>query len=115
MKRMWYAAFVLSLVLLSSPNLCMANGTSYNFVTIIGVDVRSDGTFLLDITAPMRSSPTCAKVINRVTGDSNTTGGKILLETALSAFLSGKQVFLEGTGLCSQYSNIESLYRLYVH
>src|SRR5664279_3369500 len=113
MRKISCIVVIAVLFLLSSPNPCLANGTSYYFVTIIAVDVRSDGTFLIDITAPLKGSPACARVTTRMTGDSTTAAGKFLLQAALASFLSGKQVYLDGTGLCTQYPNIESLYRLY--
>ncbi len=82
-------------------------------VNIIAVDVKNDGTFIVDVSQPTTGAPACASVTNRLSANSNTAGGKALLQLAISVYLSGKPVSLDGTGACSEFSNIESIARIY--
>jgi hypothetical protein len=82
---------------------------------IIAVDVRNDGTFLVDVSQPTTGAPACASVTNRLSANSNTAGGKALLQLAISVYLSGRPVSIDGTGACSEFSNIESIARIYAH
>lgn len=82
--------------------------------------VRVDRSGLVTIDFPANATqfgtpPACATVTNRMTADSNTAGGKAILQAALTAYLSGKQVYLEGTGQCSEVSMMESVNILQVH
>jgi hypothetical protein len=76
---------------------------------IIGVDVRNDGTFLIDLSQSTSGAPACATTINRLSANSGTTGGKALLQLAISVYLSGRPVSVMGTGTCTEFSNIESI------
>jgi len=82
-------------------------------VTITSIDVRSDGTFLVDISQPTTGAPSCATVTNRLSANSNTAGGKAILQLAISVYLSGRPVNFDGTGACSEFSNIESIARIF--
>jgi hypothetical protein len=82
-------------------------------LNILAVDVRSDGTFIVDLSQATTGAPACATVTNRLSANSNTAGGKALLQLAISVYLSGKPVSLDGTGACSEFSNIESIARIY--
>jgi hypothetical protein len=84
-------------------------------VNIVAVDVRSDGTLLVDISQPTTGAPSCATVTNRLSANSNTAGGKAILQLAISVYLSGRPVSFDGTGACSEFSNIESIARIYAH
>jgi hypothetical protein len=105
---MYLTAFIL---LGSAVSFASTTGEVY----ISGVDVRNDGTFIVSVNGTVTGGPACATVNNALSGDSSTAGGKSLLQVAMSAFLSGKQVNLEGTGHCTQFSQVESLSRLLVH
>ena len=98
------------LILMPAPILA---GTTGTFVTVTAIDQRNDGKFLLDISANIQSS-TCATTLNRVTGDASTTGGKALLQVSMSAFLSGKRVYIDTTNTCSEYAGIDSMSRIYI-
>jgi hypothetical protein len=84
-------------------------------VTITAVDVRSDGTFIVDLSQATTGAPACATVTNRLSANSNTAGGKAILQLTISVYLSGKPVSLDGTGACSEFSTIESIARIYAH
>lgn len=84
-------------------------------VNIVAVDVRNDGSFLIDISQVTTGAPACASVTNRLSANSNTAGGKALLQLAISVYLSGKLVSVDGTGACSEFANIESISRIYAH
>jgi hypothetical protein len=84
-------------------------------VNILAVDVRNDGTFLVDISAATTGAPACATVTGRMSANSNTAGGRALLQLAISVYLSGRPASLDGTGACSEFSNIESIARIYAH
>lgn len=84
-------------------------------VTITSVDVRNDGTFLVDISQPTTGAPSCATVTTRLSANANTAGGKAILQLAISAYLSGRPVNFDGTGTCSEFSNIESIARIFAH
>jgi hypothetical protein len=84
--------------------------SSLQGATIINVDARSNGLFLVTFSQPLVNPPSCVSVTNRMTGNANTVGGKAVLATALLAFSAGSRVDLaEGTGACSEYSGIESI------
>lgn len=80
-----------------------------NGSTVTGVDVRDGGQFLVTFSANNTQGGCGSATPNRLSGDSSTPGGKSILSAALSAYLSGKPVFAQGTGLCSQFQGIESL------
>jgi hypothetical protein len=84
-------------------------------VNIVAVDVRNDGSFLIDISQATTGAPACASVTNRLSANSNTAGGKALLQLAISVYLSGKPVSIDGTGTCSEVANVESIFRIYAH
>jgi hypothetical protein len=113
MKRVLFISLVtfFSIALVPSPTDAGSTPT----VNIIAVDVRNTGIFLVDVSQPTAGAPVCASVTNRLSADTNTAGGKALLQLAISAYLSGKPVSIDGTGACSEYSNIESIARIYVH
>ncbi len=110
MKRAFLILVVAVLFVVFYPS-SMAPGQAFP-VNIIAVDVRNDGSFIIDISQATTSSPACASVTNRLSANSNTAGGKALLQLAISVYLSGKLVSIDGTGACSEYSNIESIFRI---
>jgi hypothetical protein len=103
------AIAIFSLTLNVSPTDASSTLTG----SIVAVDVRSDGTFAVDISQPTTGAPSCATVTNRLSANSNTAGGKAILQLAISVYLSGRPVYFEGTGACSEFSNIESIARIY--
>jgi hypothetical protein len=105
------AVAIFSLTLDASPTDAGTTPT----VNIVAVDVRPDGTFLVDISQPTTGAPSCATVTNRLSANSNTAGGKAILQLAISVYLSGRPVNFDGTGACSEFSNIESIARIYAH
>jgi hypothetical protein len=112
-KRAFLIPSVAFLLVTFHPSPTDAGTTSA--VSIVAVDVRNDGSFLVDISAATTGAPTCATITNRLSANSNTAGGKALLQIAISVYLSGKPVSLDGTGACSEFSNIESIARIYAH
>lgn len=88
-------------------------GSTGSFVTVTAIDQRNDGKFLLNLSAPIQDS-SCATVLDRVTGDASTPAGRTLLQVAMSAFLSGKRVYIETTNSCSEYGGIDSVSRIYI-
>jgi hypothetical protein len=100
-----------SLILDASPTDAGTTPT----VNIVAVDVRSDGTFIVDISQATTGAPACATVTNRLSANSNTAGGKAILQLAISVYLSGRPVNFDGTGACSEFSNIESITRINAH
>ena len=100
-----------SIALVPSPTDAGSTPT----VNIVAVDVRNDGTFIVDVSQATTGAPACATVTNRLSANSNNAGGKALLQLAISVYLSGKLVTVDGTGACSEFSNIESMARIYAH
>ena len=87
-------------------------------IPITKVRVDRSGLVTIDFSANATqygTPPACATVTNRMTADSNTAGGKAILQAALTAYLSGRQVYLEGTGTCSEFSTLESINILQLH
>ena len=111
MKRTLWLLVAVILFFIIRPTLVNA-GTTAN-VNIVAVDVRNDGTFLIDVSHATTGAPSCATVTNRLSANANTAGGKALLQLAISVYLSGKLVTVDGTGGCSEFSNIESIARIY--
>jgi hypothetical protein len=112
-KRVFLIAAVAILFVTIHPSSIDA-GTTIT-VNIVAVDVRNDGTFLVDVSQATTGAPACATVTNRLSSNSNTAGGKALLQLAISTYLSGRPLSVEGTGTCSEYSNIESVARIFAH
>lgn len=113
MKRAFLILAGAILFVIVHPRLIDAGTTST--VNIVAVDVRNDGTFLVDVSQATTGAPACAAVTNRLSANSSTVGGKALLPLAISVYLSGKPVSIDGTGTCSEFSNIESIARIYAH
>ena len=78
-------------------------------VTVVNVDARSDGSFLVSFSQGITTPPPCAAELNRMTGNASTPGGKAVLAVAMLAYSTGSTVFAQGTGACTEYSSIESL------
>ena len=117
MKRV-LVTMMIPLLLNIVPSLVFAVGTTNGFVSITAIDVRTDNTWLIDVPSNAVNSPSCVTgsrtpVRNRFSGVMKTEGGKATLQFAEAAFLSGKKVYVEGTGTCSEYAGIESVYRIY--
>jgi hypothetical protein len=112
-KRVFLILPIVFLLVVFHPSPTDAGTTSA--VNIVAVDVRNDGTFVVDISAATTGAPTCATITNRLSANSNMGGGRALLQLAISVYLSGKPVSLDGTGACSEFSNIESIARIYAH
>jgi hypothetical protein len=104
-------AIALIVVLANAPAWAVASGTA---LVITMVDVRNDGTFLISLSSNLTGISCGTGAPNRLSANSNTVGGKALLQTALAAFLAGKRVNVQSTGACSEYTGIESLYMLQV-
>jgi hypothetical protein len=80
--------------------------------TIVTVDTRKDGYFLVAVSSPSSGAPACATDVVRMSGNATTPGGKAILAMAMAAQLAGRQVHLEGSGSCVEYSQIESIGRI---
>jgi hypothetical protein len=52
---------------------------------------------------------------DRLAFDSNTAGGKSILQVARAAHLSERTIHVVGTGDCDTYSNIEDIARIYMN
>jgi hypothetical protein len=103
-----------AIALITATMDARAGATAPTFVTITAVDARSDGTFLVWFTPAATGSPACANAAsNAMTGTTTTAGGKAVLAQALSMFLSGKRVFVDGMNVCNEYPGYESAYRIY--
>jgi hypothetical protein len=82
-------------------------------VRITAVDTRSNGYFLVTLSAPVSSSPACATDPSRMSGDLNTAGGRALFDTATGAYTRSVRVTITGTRTCTQFSQIESIYSIF--
>lgn len=80
--------------------------------TIIDVDVRTDGYFLVTYSQAAITPPSCVTVSNRMSGNLNTAGGKAMLSAAMLAYSTGSKVYGQGTGACGEYTGIESILML---
>jgi hypothetical protein len=78
---------------------------------VTGVDVRVGGVFLVAFTPAPSGPPICATATDfRMTGNSTTADGKVLLAAVLTAYATGAPIALiQGTGACTEYPNHESL------
>lgn len=89
----------------------MANSYVQN-TYITSVDTRNDGTFLITVSGNIVNSPACATEKNRMSGNANSVGGKVLLANAMSAFTKKKTVEIQGSEVCNEYPGIQSVFRL---
>ncbi len=78
--------------------------------TVINVDARADGKFLITFSQSTTTPPSCVAVSNRMSGDANTAGGRAVLAAAMLALSTGNPIDLaQGTGACGEYPGIESI------
>ena len=78
--------------------------------TVINVDARADGFFLITFSQASTTPPSCVAVPNRMTGNANTAGGKAVLAAAMLAYGARSPVALaQGNGACGEYAGIESI------
>lgn len=90
----------------------LAGGSSYN-TTITMVDARVDGNFTVIIANATTGAPPCASSSStQLTGSTGTNAGRAILSLAMSAYLTGKSVGVEGNGTCSEYPGFESILRI---
>lgn len=80
-----------------------------HLVTVTNVDARSNGEFLVSFSLAITTPPACATDLTRMSGNANSAGGKAVLAAAMLAYTTGSVVFAQGTGLCTEYSGIESI------
>jgi hypothetical protein len=113
MKNKLLRVLIVSILGLYAPTIGLqpAIAGSATGVKITMVDTRDNGFFLISVNGKISALAACASE-QRMSIDANTNGGKILLANVLSAFHSGKTVNIQGTGQCSQWPGIESLYLL---
>jgi hypothetical protein len=98
----------LAAVLMAS-NITYARGNVVG-ATIINIDTRADGLFLVTFSQSSSTPAGCANVLNRMSGNANTAGGKAVLATALTGYSAGSRVALaQGTDTCNEYGGIESI------
>ena len=77
--------------------------------TVVSVDSRADGYFLVTFSQGRTTPPSCVTVSNRMSGNANTAGGRAVLASALLAYSAASRVELaQGTGACAEYAGIES-------
>lgn len=117
MKRSLRLAAFLVLFYACSARLTAAGHTPGSTgVAITNVDVRSDGTFVVYFSQAAIGSASCVTTqTTAMTGTTTTAGGRALLSTALSLFLAKRNVYLEGTNTCNEYTGYESIYRIYAY
>ena len=102
----------LFLVLAALTSAAQAQGNT-GFAILTAIDVRNDGNFLITVNTDIAGTPPgCATDQKRMSGNANTPGGNLMLANAMSAFPTHSTVVAQGTGLCSEYGNVESLVRL---
>jgi hypothetical protein len=100
---------IVLLILLASGSAAQAVGNVQG-ATVVNVDSRADGNFLITFSQSSTTPPSCVTVFNRMSGTTNTAGGKAVLATAMLAYATGARVALaQGTGACNPYDGIESI------
>lgn len=111
MKSKLLALIIISAVMAFYSLASMANSyVSGAYIT--AVDVRNDGTFLVSISADIINLPTCATEKNRMSANANSIGGKTLLAAVMSAFAQRKTVEIQGSEVCNEYGQIQSIFRI---
>jgi|GEM_PF-6680631 len=74
------------------------------------VEIRDNTGLIHVITSdPIKNSPSCDTVANRMTFATDRTSAKLFLATLLTAVSSDKAVRLVGTNTCPDRFNIESI------
>ncbi len=104
MKRI-FSVFILVL----SSALVKAEGVA-NLYEVDFVRVDKSGLGYVKFTTNLGGTPaTCTTggYQSALSFDTNESGGKAILSTALAAKASGKKIFAVGTGLCANYGVIE--------
>lgn len=116
MKKLnkFLVAGLLSLVSLISLAGVTAGGYSGDdseigdIVTKVRVD--NNGKGYIEFSSPIESPATCvSSFLNQLSFDATTSGGKAIMQTALTAKVTGRKLVAIGSNACSHYSVIESL------
>lgn len=103
MKRS-HQIFMLALFAFSGAARAVGN---VNGATVVGVDSRTDGSFLITFSQNSTTPPSCVTVFNRMSGNVNSAGGKAVFAAAMLAYTTGGQIALaQGTGVCGEYAGI---------
>jgi len=102
--------FVIAIIMFSA-NLYAGSATS-GILKL--VHFMSDGIVIAYTSGTRSDIPTCAiNQPSRFAIDATTSGGKVLLSGLLSAYASGKNVAIFGTGNCLAYGDSETINYFY--
>ncbi len=102
---------ILTSILALSPLAALAGSAAPAALT--DVFLMSNGVAMVVTPGARTGAPACAIVYNRFAVDATTAAGKAQLAGLLTAHASGKAVEIIGTGVCSAWSDTESIN--YVH
>lgn len=103
LKKIFVAAAVLSFSLFMPTSSAFAagqiSGVRISIINIYGTSTTPYAVF--SFASAVQNSPSCAAWPAAMAIDISTTRGKAQMQLLTSAFLSGKNVMLQGTGICA--------------
>ena len=101
-------------ILLALASIGLVTNTSYaesiaDSLTVYQVRIDQSGRGYVWFSSALTGTPaSCGSSHpNQLSFDTNTNGGKAILSMALSAKMSGKRIYAQGTGTCEGYNTVE--------
>ena len=77
--------------------------------TVVALSARSDGVQYVLITGSRSTKPSCATYEYMMISDEHSDTGKAQFAMLLSAYMSGKVVYVTGTGTCVRWGDGEDI------
>lgn len=93
--------------------LPIANAGTVNGATVTGV-MGEQGAFFVFVNLPISGQPACA-TIQRFATDPNSSSGKAIIATILSAWSAGRHLNISGNNSCNVWGDTESIDYLYAY
>jgi hypothetical protein len=97
--------FLLAIFFASAPSFAGSVSLGYVITTI----TQQDGVFFVSTSGVRAGTPTCATNATRFVLNGGTTNGQLVVANILTAYASGKQIAISGTGDCSFWGDTESI------
>jgi hypothetical protein len=101
---------VLTIALVAIPVASSASQTSAAApVTEIDIQINAGGQVIFYLSGTRSGMPACATTGNRWTFNGASAAGQAALSSIMTAYASGKQVMVYGTGVCDVWADTETV------
>ncbi|MBU0832122.1 MAG: hypothetical protein KKH33_07030 [Alphaproteobacteria bacterium] len=105
MKRL--TGYFAAAALLGAPAAAQASAQGPGMISTI--HVMDDGVVMFTLTGNRTARPVCASSPARWSFNGTSPAGQVKLATLLTAYSSGKQIMLYGSGSCPDWPDTESV------